>query len=433
MTVTGAAGRPARPRPPDTRAGLPRAGRGQAVGLLGGSFDPAHDGHAHATREALRRFGLDRVWWLVSPGNPLKAHGPAPLALRMARARAVMRHPRVEVTDVEARLGTRHTAQTLAALGRLYPGVRFVWLMGADNLAQLHRWEDWRRIVEGVPVGVLVVALLVPALGLGLYATVGRPGVPSQPFAERGGERAAEAEIASLTAELRRRLEADPEGGPTEGWVLLGQTHMRRGDYGEAVAAFAVATAREDAPAGALTLHAEALVGGEGGVVTPPALALIDRALALDPQVPAAHYYRAQARAQAGDPAGGRRILLDRLAQAQGPEPWTEIFVAEVNRLGAEAGLAPVAARDVVPGLAEAEDRTPEEQDAAIRSMVDALAARLEAEPGDLEGWLRLGQARAVLGEAEAAGAAYDRALALMPRDDPRRGEVEAAAAALAP
>lgn len=155
MTVTGAAGRPARPRPPDTRAGLPRAGRGQAVGLLGGSFDPAHEGHAHATREALRRFGLDRVWWLVSPGNPLKAHGPAPLALRMARARAVMRHPRVEVTDVEARLGTRHTAQTLAALGRLYPGVRFVWLMGADNLAQLHRWEDWRRIVEGVPVGVL--------------------------------------------------------------------------------------------------------------------------------------------------------------------------------------------------------------------------------------------------------------------------------------
>lgn len=155
MTVTGAAGRPARPRLPDTRAGLPRAGRGQAVGLLGGSFDPAHEGHAHATREALRRFGLDRVWWLVSPGNPLKAHGPAPLALRMARARAVMRHPRVEVTDVEARLGTRHTAQTLAALGRLYPGVRFVWLMGADNLAQLHRWEDWRRIVEGVPVGVL--------------------------------------------------------------------------------------------------------------------------------------------------------------------------------------------------------------------------------------------------------------------------------------
>ena len=141
--------------PPIGRAGLPLAGRGQSVGLLGGSFDPAHAGHAHVTREALRRFDLDRVWWLVSPGNPLKRHGPAPLACRMARARAVMRDPRVAITDIEARLGTRHTAQTLAALSRLYPGVRFVWLMGADNMAQIHRWEDWRAIFERVPIGVL--------------------------------------------------------------------------------------------------------------------------------------------------------------------------------------------------------------------------------------------------------------------------------------
>jgi nicotinate-nucleotide adenylyltransferase len=140
---------------PAGRVGWPRAGPGQAVGLLGGSFDPAHEGHAHVTREALRRFGLDRVWWLVSPGNPLKPRGPAPLSERMERARSVMRHPRVDVTDVEARLGTRHTAESLAALGRRHPGVRFVWLMGADNLAQLHLWDDWRRIVEGVPVGVL--------------------------------------------------------------------------------------------------------------------------------------------------------------------------------------------------------------------------------------------------------------------------------------
>ena len=137
------------------RAGLPPAGAGQAVGLLGGSFDPAHAGHVHVTLEALRRFRLDRVWWLVSPGNPLKPRGPAPLARRMARAREVMRHPRVAVTDVEARLGTRHTAQTLAALARLRPDLRFVWLMGADNMAQLHLWEDWRAIVASVPMGVL--------------------------------------------------------------------------------------------------------------------------------------------------------------------------------------------------------------------------------------------------------------------------------------
>lgn len=133
----------------------PFARPGQAVGLLGGSFDPAHPGHAHITREALKRFGLDRVWWLVSPGNPLKTRGPAPLADRMARARDIMQDPRVTITDIEADLGTRATADTIAALLALYPGVRFVWLMGADNLAQLHLWQDWRFIMDSVPVGVL--------------------------------------------------------------------------------------------------------------------------------------------------------------------------------------------------------------------------------------------------------------------------------------
>jgi nicotinate-nucleotide adenylyltransferase len=135
--------------------GFPYARAGQRIGLLGGSFDPAHRGHAHITREALKRFGLDRVWWLVSPGNLLKARGPAPLEERMARARAVMAHPRVEVTDIEARLGTRATAETLAGLRARYPGVRFTWLMGADNLAQLHLWQDWQAIMAMVPVGVL--------------------------------------------------------------------------------------------------------------------------------------------------------------------------------------------------------------------------------------------------------------------------------------
>lgn len=134
---------------------FPYAAPGQVIGLLGGSFDPAHKGHVHITREALKRFGLDRVWWLVSPGNPLKAHGPAALPRRMARAREVMQHPRVEVTDIELHLGTRYTAQTLAALRARYPRVRFVWLMGADNLAQFHLWQDWHWIMETVPVGVL--------------------------------------------------------------------------------------------------------------------------------------------------------------------------------------------------------------------------------------------------------------------------------------
>ena len=134
---------------------LPPAGRGQSVGLLGGSFDPPHAGHVRISEAALRRLGLDWLWWLVTPGNPLKARGPAPLPARMAAARAVLRHPRMRATDVEARLGTRRTAETLARLRALAPGVRFVWIMGSDNLAQLHRWRDWRRIMEGVPVCVM--------------------------------------------------------------------------------------------------------------------------------------------------------------------------------------------------------------------------------------------------------------------------------------
>lgn len=135
--------------------GWPVARADQTVGLLGGSFDPAHAGHVSITLEALRRFRLDRVWWLVSPGNPLKRHGPAPLEARLDAARQVMIHPRVKVTGLETQLGTRYTAQTLKALRRHYPGVRFVWLMGADNLAQFDHWQDWRWIMDHVPVGVL--------------------------------------------------------------------------------------------------------------------------------------------------------------------------------------------------------------------------------------------------------------------------------------
>ncbi|SFS21762.1 nicotinate-nucleotide adenylyltransferase [Yoonia litorea] len=134
---------------------MPHARAGQVVGLLGGSFDPPHSGHVHISKAALKRFGLDRLWWLVTPGNPLKARGPAPLAERMRAAKAMMQHPRVTVTDIEAHLGTRYTAQTIAALRQRYPAVRFVWVMGADNLSQFHRWQDWRWIMETVPVGVI--------------------------------------------------------------------------------------------------------------------------------------------------------------------------------------------------------------------------------------------------------------------------------------
>ena len=137
------------------RQGFPHAERGQVIGLLGGSFDPAHDGHVHITEEAIKRLHLDQVWWMITPGNPLKSRQPAPMAARMARARQVMRHPKVRITDLEARLGTRYTHATVSRLKAIYPGVTFVWLMGADNLAQFHRWDRWQDILRMIPVAVL--------------------------------------------------------------------------------------------------------------------------------------------------------------------------------------------------------------------------------------------------------------------------------------
>ena len=133
---------------------LPNARPGQTVGLLGGSFNPPHPGHAHLAREALKRLALDWLWIMVSPGNPLKPDPPAPLPDRMAAARILMTHPRMQVTDIEAHTGTRATIDTLQAVQALYPGVRFVWLMGADNLATLHHWERWHEIMASVPVAV---------------------------------------------------------------------------------------------------------------------------------------------------------------------------------------------------------------------------------------------------------------------------------------
>jgi nicotinate-nucleotide adenylyltransferase len=125
------------------------------VGLLGGSFNPAHAGHRHISLEALKRLDLDAVWWLVSPQNPLKpARGMAAFARRLAAAREVARHPRIAVVDLEARLGTRYTVDTLRALGERFTATRFVWLMGADILPQLPRWKRWSELFMRVPVAV---------------------------------------------------------------------------------------------------------------------------------------------------------------------------------------------------------------------------------------------------------------------------------------
>jgi nicotinate-nucleotide adenylyltransferase len=135
---------------------LPPHAPGMRIGLLGGSFNPPHEGHALVTRLALTRLALDRVWWLVTPGNPLKS--PAELAAlqaRLAAARALVAGPRVAVTDIEAQIGSRYTYDTLEWLRRRAPGVKFVWIMGADNLRQFHLWRHWRGVADLAPILVV--------------------------------------------------------------------------------------------------------------------------------------------------------------------------------------------------------------------------------------------------------------------------------------
>ena len=143
------------------------------IGILGGSFNPAHAGHRAISLAAIKALGLDEVWWLVSPGNPLKQirSDMAPFAARVASATRMARRAPIRVSTIEQRLGTRYTVDTVTKLRRLYPKKHFIWLMGADNLAQFDQWKGWRRIAREVPIAVIARpgydsdALAAPAMG----------------------------------------------------------------------------------------------------------------------------------------------------------------------------------------------------------------------------------------------------------------------------
>ena len=173
------------------RLTLPPSAPGMRIGLYGGSFNPAHLGHRHVTLMALRRLGLDRVWWLVSPGNPLKSRNALPsVTARCAQAQRIARHPRIAVTGIEATLGVRFTVQTLRFLTRRRPGVRFVWIMGADSLGTFHRWKGFAEIAQLMPIAV-----------------IDRPGSTMTPLSARTGRRLAGArmpEAAAATLPTRR-------------------------------------------------------------------------------------------------------------------------------------------------------------------------------------------------------------------------------------
>jgi nicotinate-nucleotide adenylyltransferase len=153
------------------RVVLPPHAPGMRIGLFGGTFDPPHAAHRAACLLAMRRLGLDRVWWLVTPGNPLKdTRGLAPLQKRVAAARALADHPHIDVTDFEAQLDIHYTFETVSYLVRRCRGVHFVWIMGADNLRSFHRWQRWRDIAALVPIAI------VDRLGPSLYAAASAAG-----------------------------------------------------------------------------------------------------------------------------------------------------------------------------------------------------------------------------------------------------------------
>lgn len=144
---------------------LPPNAPGMRIGLFGGTFDPPHLAHLGASLLALKRLKLDRVWWLVTPGNPLKnTKGLAPLAQRIDAARKLTHHPRLDITGIEAAINTRYTFDTISWLITRCKGVRFVWIMGADNLRHFHRWQKWRQIASLVPI------VVIDRLGPSLYA-----------------------------------------------------------------------------------------------------------------------------------------------------------------------------------------------------------------------------------------------------------------------
>ena len=135
---------------------MPVAGDGQRIGLFGGSFNPPHEGHLHLCDLALKRLELDQIWWMVTPGNPLKDVSELPeLKERIELCRQLVRDPRIRVTGFEANYRVRYTADTVSLIRRFRPRLKFVWLMGADNLAGFHRWQDWRGIASMVPIAVI--------------------------------------------------------------------------------------------------------------------------------------------------------------------------------------------------------------------------------------------------------------------------------------
>jgi cytochrome c-type biogenesis protein CcmH len=273
--------------------------------------------------------------------------------------------------------------------------------------------------------GLFLAAVFVPLFAGGYYALMGSPEISSLSFADRQAERVEQQKIVDLTDKLYARLVSEPGGGASEGWMLLGQTFSRMGEYQRAVEAFEIVANRDDATSATYSMLAEALINAEQGIVTPKAETAINVAMELDAANPAGVFYKSVALAQRGEEAAAHALLLSHLAAAEGFASWMEPFVQQANHIAEKLGRDPITLTDYAPiagsepgpsaeDIAAAGDMSDENRGEFILSMVDRLASRLEEDPNDLDGWIRLANAYRVLGNNKQALSAYERATVLL-------------------
>jgi len=286
---------------------------------------------------------------------------------------------------------------------------------------------------QGNATALLVAAVLVPMGAAILYFGLGRPDLPAAPYADRVAQ-AQELEV--LTERLRNALLTDPEGGETQGWRLLATTYSNQGWFDRAVEAYRGLLAKPDANSVDFSRAVEAGLSATQGEVTPEIRGWIDRALELAPENPAGTFYLAYALRQEGDPDAALDALAARVAQETTYQNWMPWFLdlGQELAIATERDLFDVPSPSRGPTAEDVEaasEMSAADRDAMIRGMVDGLAARLQEEPEDIEGWLQLGRAYTVLGEAENARAAFEEVLNRTDEGDPLRSVAEQGLAAL--
>ncbi|MDG1430174.1 MAG: c-type cytochrome biogenesis protein CcmI [Paracoccaceae bacterium] len=289
-------------------------------------------------------------------------------------------------------------------------------------------------------IAIVIAAVFVPLLAVTYYNFAGEPDIASVAFADRKEELAEQRRSEDLTGRLADQLQNDPDGGTLEGWMLLGQTYIRMGRSADAAISFENASEKDGADSVVFSMLAEALIFAEQGVVTSQAERAIDTAVLLNPTNPAASYYKALALSQNGKDIEAHNTLLARLNSATDFAPWMETFVTRANVIAESIDREAISLVDFAPimnastpgptaeDVQAAGEMSEEDRNDFIKSMVARLADRLQDEPDDLDGWMRLGNAYRVLNESENAISAYSKAEALllnMPSTDPQRAEVD--------